>query len=261
MNGDNGGWPKISVVTPSFNQGRYIEATIKSVVEQGYPNLEYFIMDGGSTDGIVEIIEKYADRLTYWVNEPDEGQTDALIKGFDRASGDILCWLCSDDLFEARTLQEVAEIFVQHPDWEVVYGDSFWIDADGLPIHFKREIPYCRFIWMYDHNYLPQPSTFWRRGIYYKVGGLDIRMELSMDADLWSRFAEDTALHHVPRAWSRMPYYLEQKNRRLRTKADEEDGLIRSRYLPDEPRWLRRLKWFLAKGLRVALKLALRANW
>ena len=86
-------------------------------------------------------------------------------------------------------------------------------------------------------------------------------MELSMDADLWSRFAEDTALHHVPRVWSRMPYYLEQKNRRLRTKADEEDGLIRSRYLPDEPRWLRRLKWFLAKGLRVALKLALRANW
>jgi hypothetical protein len=93
------------------------------------------------------------------------------------------------------------------------------------------------------------------------VGGLDVRMELSMDADLWSRFAEDTALHHVPRAWSRMRYYPEQKNRRLRTKSDEEDGLIRSRYLPDEPRWLRRLKWFLAKGLRVALKLTRRAYW
>src|SRR5215211_6231675 len=170
MNGENGDWPKISVVTPSFNQGRYIEATIKSVVEQGYPNLEYLIMDGGSTDGTVEIIEKYSDQLTYWVSEPDEGQTDALIKGFNLASGDILCWLCSDDLFEARTLQEVAEIFVKHPDWEVVYGDSFWIDADGRPIRFKREIPYYRFIWMYDHNYLPQPSTFWRRGIYEKVG-------------------------------------------------------------------------------------------
>src|SRR5215217_1316603 len=235
MNGDNRDWPKISVVTPSFNQGRYIEATIKSVVEQGYPNLEYFIMDGGSTD--------------------------ALIKGFNRASGDILCWLCSDDLFEARTLQEVAEIFVQHPDWEVVYGDSFWIDAVGRPIRFKREIPYHRFIWMYDHNYLPQPSTFWRRGIYEKVGGLDVRMELSMDADLWARFAEHTALHHVPLAWSRMRYYPEQKNRRLRTKSDEEDALIRSRYLSDEPRWLLRLKWFFAKSLRVALKLAQGAYW
>src|SRR5688572_4509407 len=81
MNGDSGDWPKISVVTPSFNQGRYIEATIKSVVEQGYPNLEYLIMDGGSTDGTVEIIEKYSDNLTYWVSEPDEGQTDALIRG------------------------------------------------------------------------------------------------------------------------------------------------------------------------------------
>ncbi|MBA3701498.1 MAG: glycosyltransferase [Rubrobacteraceae bacterium] len=261
MKGDNGDWPKISVVTPSFNQGQYIEATIKSVLEQGYPNLEYIIMDGGSTDGTVEIIEKYSDQLTYWVSEPDEGQTDALIKGFNRASGDILCWLCSDDLFEARTLQEVAEMFVQHPDWEVVYGDSFWIDADGRPIRFKREIPYYRFIWMYDHNYLPQPSTFWRRGIYERVDGLDARMELSMDADLWSRFAEHTALHHVPLAWSRMRYYPEQKNRRLRTKSNQEDGLIRSRYLPDEPRWLRRLKWFLAKGLRVALKLARGAYW
>ena len=261
MNGDNGDWPKISVVTPSFNQGRYIEATIKSVLDQGYPNLEYIIMDGGSTDNTVEILEKYSDQLAFWVSEPDEGQTDALIKGFDRASGDILCWLCSDDLFEARTLQEVAETFVEHPDWEVVYGDSFWIDADGRPIRFKREIPYYRFIWMYDHNYLPQPSTFWRRDIYEKVGGLDARMELSMDADLWSRFAEHTALHHVPLAWSRMRYYPEQKNRRLRTKSDEEDRVIRSRYLPDEPRWLLRLKWFLAKGLRVALKLARRAYW
>jgi glycosyltransferase involved in cell wall biosynthesis len=261
MNGNNLGWPKISVVTPSFNQGQYIEATIRSVLEQDYPNLEYIIMDGGSTDNTVEVIEKYSEHLAYWVSEPDEGQTDALIKGFDRASGDIFCWLCSDDLFENRTLREVAEVFGEHPDWQVVYGDSFWIDADGRPIRFKKEIPFIRFIWMYDHNYLPQPSTFWRRGIYEEVGGLDARMKLAMDGDLWIRFAERTELHHVPRAWSRMRYYPEQKNLRLRAKSDEEDALIRSRYLPDEPPWLRRLKWVPAKGLRIALKLARGAYW
>jgi glycosyltransferase involved in cell wall biosynthesis len=256
MNDNNGVLPKISVVTPSFNQGQYIEATIRSVLEQEYPNLEYIIVDGGSTDGTVEIIDKYSEHLAYWVSEADEGQTDALIKGFDRASGDILCWLCSDDLFESKTLHEVAEIFTKHPDWHVVYGDSFWIDADSRPIRFKKEIGFSRFIWMYDHNYLPQPSTFWRRGLYEEVGGLNPRWDLTMDADLWIRFAERTTLHHVPRAWSRMRYYPEQKNLRLRDKSDEEDALIRSRYLPDEPLWLRRSKRVCAKGLRVALKLA-----
>jgi len=261
MDGNDRAWPKISVVTPSLNQGRYIKATIESVLEQEYPNLEYIIIDGGSTDGTVGIIESYSEHLAYWVSEPDEGQTDALIKGFNRASGDILCWLCSDDLFESGTLREVAEVFAEHPDWQVVYGDSFWIDANSRPIRFKKEIPFNRFIWMYDHNYLPQPSTFWRRGIYEEVGGLDPRWNLTMDADLWIRFSERTKLHHVPRAWSRMRYYPEQKNLRLRAKSDEEDVLIRSRYLPDEHPLLRRLKRVCAKGLRIALKLARGAYW
>ncbi len=259
MNASNAGWPKISVVTPSFNQGRYIEATIKSVLDQEYPNLEYIVMDGGSSDDTVEIIERYSEHISYWVSEPDEGQTDALIKGFDRSTGEIMCWLCSDDLFEEKTLQEVAETFVEHPDWQMVYGDSFWIDADSRPIGFKKEIGFSRFIWMYNYNYIPQPSTFWRRGIYEQVGGLDPRMKLAMDGDLWARFAEHTEPHHVPRSWSRMRFYPEQKNVRLRSTSDEEDALIRSRYLPDEPWWLRRLKRFAAKGLRTTLRLARRA--
>lgn len=248
--------PKISIVTPSFNQAPYIEATIRSVLNQGYPNLEYIIIDGGSDDGSAEIIEGYSDRLAYWVSEPDEGQTDALIKGFRRATGEIMGWLCSDDLYEPYTLPEVADVFTRNPQWQVVYGDSVWMDTGGNFIKPKKEIRFNRFIWMYDYNYLPQPSTFWRRGLYEQTGGLDRRLNLAMDADLWIRFAELADLHHVPRRWSRMRYYPEQKNLRLREDSDREDALIRGRYLPGEPVWSRRLKRLTAKGLRVTMKLA-----
>lgn len=254
-------WPKISVVTPSFNQARYIEATIRSVLEQGYPNLEYIVIDGDSSDGSVRIIERYADRLAYWVSEPDGGQTDALIKGFERSTGEIMCWLCSDDLHEPHTLREVAEIFLSRPELQVVYGDSLWIDAEGLPIRPKKEIAFNRFVWMHDYNYLPQPSTFWRRGIYERVGGLDARFNLAMDADLWARFAEHTIPHHVPRPWSRMRYYPEQKNRRLREDSDREDAMIRNRYLPARGLLGRGSRKAAAKGLRVSLKLLRGAYW
>lgn len=253
--------PKISVVTPSFNQAQFLEETIQSVLDQKYPNLEYIIIDGGSTDGSVEIIQKYSEHLAYWVSEPDEGQTDALVKGFGRASGDVLCWLCSDDLYEPYTLHEVAEVFVRHPQWQVVYGDSLWIDANGRPIRPKKEIDFNHFIWLYSGNYLPQPSTFWRRGIYQRVGGLDARWNLAMDADLWIRFAELAHPYHIPRLWSRMRYYPEQKNRRLRGVSDEEGKLIHSRYLLNEPLLQLRLKQFAAKSMRVALKLARGAYW
>ncbi|WP_053058009.1 glycosyltransferase family 2 protein [Rubrobacter aplysinae] len=254
-------WPKISIVTPSFNQAEYIEKTILSVLDQGYPNLEYIIMDGGSDDGSAEIIERYSDHLAYWQSQPDEGQTDALAKGFEKSTGDIQGWLCSDDLLEPHTLQEVAKTFTRNPDWQVAYGDSLWIDGEDNPIQPKKEIPFNRFIWMYDYNYLSQPSTFWRRELYEKVGGLDPSFNLAMDADLWARFAEHTGLHHVPRRWSRIRFYPEQKNQRLRDRSDEEDAAIRARYLPNEPPWSQRTKKVLAKGMRVALKLRRRAYW
>jgi glycosyltransferase involved in cell wall biosynthesis len=254
--------PKISVVTCSLNQGRYLEATIRSVLDQGYPNLEYVVIDGGSEDGSVEIIKKYSERLAYWVSEPDNGQTDALIKGFAQTSGEILAWLCSDDLYEPNALYEAADVFVRNPQWQVVYGDSTWIDAEGRFMRPKKEIEFDRFIWLYEgSNYIPQPSTFWRRDIYERVGGLDARWDYAMDADLWARFAEVTHLHHVPRSWSRMRSYPEQKQVRLRNKSKAEGALIANRYLPDEPRWRRRLKRILAKSLRIALKVARGAYW
>ena len=247
--------PRISVVTPSFNQARFLERTLRSVFDQGYPNLQYIVVDGGSTDGSVDLIRKYEHRLHYWVSEPDAGQTDALVKGFERADGDIFCWLNSDDLFEPHTLGEVAEFFQSHLDARAVYGDAIWIDVDDNPMHAKREHPFNRFIWLNDYNYIPQPSTFWRRDLYEQVGGLDRRFNLAMDADLWIRFADVTRLHHVPRIWSRMRFYPEQKNQRLRGESNREDQVIRSRYMPPRSPWVTMQRKATAKGLRVGWKL------
>lgn len=248
--------PRISVVTPSFNQARFIAATMESIHGQAYPNLEHIVIDGGSTDGSVEIIESYGDRLAFWVSEPDEGQTHALVKGFARASGDILCWLNSDDLFEPWTLAEVAAWFQKNPKSHFVYGDSTWIDADGVVIKPKREHGFSRFVWMYDHNFIPQPSSFWTREIYERVGGIDPRFDYAMDADLWIRFAEQTTPRHVRRPWSRMRFYPEQKNTALRGRTNREGAEIRSRYRRNEPPIVRGAKRRAARALRVLLKFA-----
>ena len=248
---------RISVVTPSFNQARFLERTLRSVLDQAYPNLQYIIVDGGSTDGSADIIRKYERHLSFWVSEPDAGQTDALVKGFTHADGEILCWLNSDDLFEPHTLREVADFFQRSKGARAVYGDAIWVDVDDNPIHAKREHPFNRFIWLNDYNFIPQPSTFWRRDLYEQVGGLDRRFNLAMDADLWIRFADVTLIHHVPRVWSRMRFYPEQKNQRLRGESNREDQLIRNRYVPLRSPWMALPRWVAAKGLRVGWKLML----
>ena len=246
--------PRISVVTPSYNQARFLGETLASVHAQNYPNLQHIVIDGGSTDGSVEIIRSYADRLDHWVSEPDEGQTHALVKGFARANGDILCWLNSDDLFEPGALHEVAAFFAANPAARAVYGDALLIDIEGRPINLKREHPFSRFIWLFDYNYLPQPSTFWRRDLYEEVGGLDPSFDLAMDADLWIRFAEVTQLLHCPRVWSRMRLYPEQKNQRLRAASNREDARIRSRYIGNWPHWSQQPMRVVAKAMRVGIK-------
>ena len=115
-------YPRISIVTPSFNQGKYIEQTIQSVLSQNYPNLEYIIIDGGSTDGTVEIIKKYEQQLTYWISEPDKGQTDAINKGFAKCTGEIFNWINSDDYYSPNSLHIVAEVFSENPTAKVVCG-------------------------------------------------------------------------------------------------------------------------------------------
>lgn len=248
--------PKISVVTPSFNQAQFLEATLNSVHSPGYPNVEHIVVDGGSVDGSLEIIERYQGRLAYWCSEPDEGQTDALIKGFSRATGDILCWLNSDDLFEPNALFEVADYFSTHPEVEFVYGDSTWIDTKGRVLKPKREHRWNRFVWMFDHNFIPQPSAFWRASLYKRVGGLDATFDLAMDADLWIRFAEVTQPRHVRRLWSRMRFYAEQKNTRLRAQSGVEGRAIRARYASPLPLQQTRVRRISARTLRLILKIS-----
>jgi glycosyltransferase involved in cell wall biosynthesis len=221
--------PKISIVTCSYQQGAFIDATIRSVIEQEYDGLEYIVMDGGSSDDSVDIIRRHESHIDYWTSQKDAGQTDALIKGFARCSGEIMGWLCSDDLLLPNALNTVAQFFADNPGVDAVYGDALWIDRSGKLIRPKKEIPFSRFMLRFDHNYVPQPSMFWRRSLFDKVGGLDPRFSLAMDSDLWDRFSQATRIAHIPAFLSCMRFYPEQKTRALRPTAQVEDSEIRNR--------------------------------
>ncbi|MDB5805461.1 MAG: Family 2 glycosyl transferase [Betaproteobacteria bacterium] len=250
------GKPRISLVTCSYQQGRYLDATMRSVLDQAYPDLEYIVIDGGSSDESAAVIRAHERELAYWVSEPDRGQTDALIKGFNRAGGEIFGWLCSDDLLMPGALQKVADFFATHPQVAAVYGDALWIDAAGGYIRPKREMGFNRFVFLFDHNYIAQPSMFWRRDLYERVRGLDRDFNLAMDADLWERFSRHTQIAHLPEYLSCMRYYPEQKTRAMRPQGRLEDARIRARSalarLPGATPLLQplaRLQRVLAKGL------------
>ena len=222
--------PIISVVVPSFNQANFLELTLQSILNQQYPRLELVVIDGGSKDESPDIIRKYESMIKFWCSEPDGGQTQGIIKGLSHATGEIMCFLNSDDLFEPNSLREVGEYFAAHPNVDAVFGDTVWIDIEGNVLREQKEIPFNRFIWLYTYNYIPGMSMFWRRGIYELTGGFNPAFQLAFDADLWIRFSDHGTIKHVARQWSRMRFYPEQKNRRLREQSDQEDLIIRKRY-------------------------------
>ncbi|MBN1680154.1 MAG: glycosyltransferase [Anaerolineae bacterium] len=182
-------YPRITIVTPSYNQGRYIEETIRSVLMQGYPNLEYIMIDGGSTDETLDVIRRYENHLSFWVSEPDNGQANAINKGFARSSGDIMGWLNSDDVLLPNALHTVAYTFMRKPGVHVMTGLRRIVNGEG---QFVRNW----FVWMPTPDVLrrqcviAQETTFWRRAVWEHIGPVDESYQFAMDYEYWIRMLD-----------------------------------------------------------------------
>lgn len=192
----------VTVVTPSFNQAAFLERTIQSVLGQTYPNIEYLVLDGGSTDGSVEIIRKYEQRLNGWVSEKDRGQTDAINKGFARAHGEILAWLNSDDTYEPEAVAKAVAYLEAHPEVGLVYADTNFInEKDEVIGSFPAaQTDFARLRRGYVH--IPQQAAFFRASLWKQVGPLDAGFYFAMDYDLWIRLARLAPLAYIHGHWA-----------------------------------------------------------
>ncbi|WP_353930082.1 glycosyltransferase family 2 protein [Okeanomitos corallinicola TIOX110] len=189
-------FPRITIITPSYNQGNFIEETIQSIVSQGYPNLEYIIIDGGSTDNTVDIIKKYESLISYWVSEPDQGQTHAINKGLSKATGEIIAYLNSDDYYLPGTLFKVAEHFLKFPETDLLHGICRYVNQQGEKIgeqfgniNTLSEILDLWDVWWKKRQFV-QPEVFWSRRITEKIGLFNEELYFVMDYDYWRRIIQ-----------------------------------------------------------------------
>jgi glycosyltransferase involved in cell wall biosynthesis len=194
-----GRWPKISLVTPVFNSAKYLEQTIRSVLTQNYPHLEYFIVDGGSTDGTLEIIRKYEAQISGWVSERDGGMYDAINKGFARTSGEIMGWISATDLLHAGGLAVVGSVFLDLPQVEWITGRPTWLNEEGMTLGVQNLPRWSRQRFLAGANrYIQQESTYWRRSLWEKAGArVDDSHRSASDFELWLRFFRHAHLYSV----------------------------------------------------------------
>lgn len=188
---------RISVVVPSYNQAEYLDEALGSLISQNYPDLEIIVMDGGSTDGSVDTIKKFEDKLSYWQSCPDGGQSRAIHEGFLRSSGTIIGWLNSDDRLAPGALAHVAAAFRGERTREWVYGDTEVIDVESRRIEIRRTVSVDLLDLVNLSYYLPQESSFFSRALYFRSPGLDTSLHYAMDYDLWLKFARLTTPYHV----------------------------------------------------------------
>jgi glycosyltransferase involved in cell wall biosynthesis len=218
---DGSSWPKISIITPSYNQASFLEETIRSVLLQGYPDLEYFIIDGGSTDGSLDIIRKYEPWLSYWVNEKDRGQSQAINKGLNRSTGNIIAWINSDDVYCPDALCEVAKLMWQKGRliYPFIYGDSNVIDASsqvidkwfGRPVTRRKLIAYWKYIWPQDYC-IPQPTVF-IGGQIFRSHPLNESLHYLMDRELYLRLIDKYIFHYSARTLANYRFHKTAKTR------------------------------------------------
>ncbi len=188
----------VSIVTPSFNQGKFLAETMRSVLEQDYPHIEYLVIDGGSTDNTVEVIKSFAKRLAYWASEKDRGQTDAINKGFNRAKGQILAYINSDDTYNPGAVSAAVKYLNEHPEVGVVYSDLNFIDEESRVIgKFPAAQTDLRKL-RRGYVHVPQPATFFRAEYWQQGGPLDPTFVFAMDYDLWVRLAAVSRLQYLP---------------------------------------------------------------
>lgn len=190
--------PKVSIITPSYNQGEYLEETIQSVLNQTYGNIEYIVIDGRSTDNSVDIIRKYEERITFWCSEKDKGQADAINKGLKRATGDLVCWINSDDVLYPNFVEKFVNYFVAHPDVDFLYGDvEQGADMQHATMRRGEVIDYPTMLRTLRVP-MPQQATMWRKEVMDKIGYLDPQWHVLLDREYFMRIAQHCVIEYLP---------------------------------------------------------------
>jgi glycosyltransferase involved in cell wall biosynthesis len=239
--------PRITVITPSYNQAEFLERTIVSILNQGYPNLEFIIIDGGSTDGSVEIIKRYSNQLTYWVSESDRGQSYAINKGLQRATGEWVCWQNSDDIFYPLAFMRMSQSVLQNPTLDLVIGDVNLIDKEDGLIRPQCFVKPTYGALLAEGMVLTNQAAFWRRSLHAEIGFLDESLHYSFDYEWFLRLLNYTSRsHHISQKLGAIRYHDQTKTSLYQTFfLSEYAKIIEGRFQPNYIRYLYKLRRFV----------------